>query len=179
MVSGKSQVVSNSSKREWFQIVSNIAVLVGLVVLIYEVNQSNLYAHAANASTNFALSSDRDISLAGEDVSVALAKALDDPASLTTQELLVVDAHHRKFLTELNHASYLGDLGVFPTGWEEDYGNYIREHLDYPFGRKWWSLKREGLATADGVFTAQIIDSALADSENSRSRFFEDLSAEE
>ena len=84
-------------KRNWAQILSNIALILGLVVLIYEVRQSNLYAESENVSASFAISIAREESVFGENPAGVLAKALEDPEGLSTSEILVVDAYHRQF----------------------------------------------------------------------------------
>ncbi len=44
---------------------------------------------------------------------------------------------------ELNSEAYQAKLGILPSFWKENRGSYIRLHLDYPFGRKWWSHQRQ------------------------------------
>ena len=165
-------------KRDWLQLISNIGVIIGLIVLIYEVNQSNSYAEADNASVSAGLAVNREISVVGENAAAILAKAIDDPDSLNTQELVVIDAYHRQLLMELMNQAYQAELGIFSDDWEEGWGNYIRLHLDYPFGRKWWSLQRHrmlGDSPAEAQVSARVIDRALGEQANERQVFFRSL----
>lgn len=164
-------------KRNWVQILANLGVLIGLVVLIYEVRQSNLYARADSANANYAFAVTRETSVVGENLSDVLAKGMDDPDSLTTSEIVVLDAYHRQFLMELIHWAHQSALGLVDDGWQENFRNYVRLHLDYPFGRKWWSRHRVrmGGGDPDAQMVVAVIDDALDESGNGRLEFFQSL----
>ena len=70
----------------------------------------------------------------GENSSEALAKALVDPGSLNMQELVTLDAYHRQLLMELLNQAYQARIGILESDRENEFGAYIRLHLDYPFG---------------------------------------------
>ncbi len=157
---------------------ANTGVVIGLVVLIYEVNQSNTYAQAESASVSSGFAFDRETAVVGENASIALAKAIDDSSGLSTQELVVIDAYHRQFLMEINNEAYQAELGILTNNWEENWGPYIRIHLDYPFGRKWWSHHRQRMianATPSIQRVVRVIDRALSEDTNERQEFFQSM----
>ncbi len=167
-------------KKEWFQLFANTGLLIGLIVLIYEVNQSNSFAQSDSASVSAGFAFDRETAVVGENASLVLAKAIDDPDGLSTQELVIIDAYHRQFLMELNNEAYQAELGIVPSDWKENWGPYIRLHLDYPFGRKWWSLQRQRMIanpTSVGLVVS-VIDRALSEQTNERQEFFRLLKTE-
>jgi hypothetical protein len=166
-------------KRDWLQLIANAGVIVGLMVLIYEVNQSNVFAQAENASASSSFAVDRETAVMGENVGLVLAKAIDDPDALTTHDLIVVDAYHRQLLMELINQAYQADLGVFSSDWENEWGQYIRLHFDYPFGRKWWSHQRVRMTEEPAAQAARaVVDRALSASTNERGEFFRLLKSE-
>ena len=167
-------------KKDLFQLAANTGLIIGLIVLIYEVRQSNLYAQAESASANSAFSVARESSIVGENLSDVLAKALEDSDSLNMSELVVLDAYHRLFLMELIHWAHESALGVVSDRWKETSHQYIRLHLDYPFGRKWWSHQRHRMVLdPDAQVVAGVIDQALEESDDERLNFFVSLKSDD
>ncbi len=77
---------------------------------------------------------------------------------------------------ELNNEAYQGELGILPSDWKENRGPYIRLHLDYPYGRKWWSHQRQRMLVKPSLGpVVTMIDRAL--SEQTKFRFKRGLSA--
>ena len=125
----------------WLQVGANVGILIGLVLVGVQLQQtneitkqSNLFAKADNASIAASFAVDREMAVMGENSSEALAKALVDPGSLNMQELVTLDAYHRQLLMELLNQAYQARIGILESDRENEFGAYIRLHLDYPFG---------------------------------------------
>lgn len=67
----------------WFQAVSNVAIVVGLIIVIVEINQSKQLAYAQLLTDGTISGLDRNVSLMGEDPRTTLAKAAFCPEELT------------------------------------------------------------------------------------------------
>ena len=158
-------------KRDWLQIFSNAAVVIGLAILIYEVRLSNFHARLELDTTNWQLSVDRELVTVGEAPASVLAKAIDSPGDLSLEELMIVDAYHQSALAEMWQQGYYEQFGLAPAEWQVNVDFIAREKLGYPLGRKWWSMYRGEVD--ENVRT--IIDKALEEDPNYRVRFFERL----
>ena len=158
-------------KRDWFQIASNTAVIVGLVVLIYEVRLSNFHAELEIQAANWDMWTGRTVAVLGEAPSTVLAKAVDNPDELTLDELMVVDAFHQNALAEIWHNGYYDQLGVGVPEWQYNVRAVARETLGYPLGRKWWSLYR--VIVDENV--RDVVDQALEENPDYRVQHFRAL----
>lgn len=83
-------------KRDWLQIFSNVAILAGLVVVIYEINQSRDLAYGQILATSYATINERFVAQMGDSPQLALQKAVLNPDSLTPEDAVILDAHIQK-----------------------------------------------------------------------------------
>ena len=80
-------------KRDWIQITSSVAIVIGLVVVIYELNQNFLNARAQLTHDDYVNIHAHLYTLMGENPALAIAKARKSPHELTEEDRIVVDAH--------------------------------------------------------------------------------------
>ena len=129
-------------KRDWLQICSNIAIVVGLIVVIYELNQNNHRVRAQLVMDDYANVLSHWSDLMGDDPAAAIAKAMQDPSMLTPSDRIIVDAHLRRAYTRLHSTMYFAeDLEIF-TFWEDIARSAISEEFSYPYAREWWQRFR-------------------------------------
>ena len=81
-------------KRDWIQISTNIAVVIGLIVVIYEVNQTNIHKRAELGTVSFEMHLSRRAASLGDDPSPTLAKAMSDPEELSLSEKVFMDNYN-------------------------------------------------------------------------------------
>jgi hypothetical protein len=131
-------------KRDWFQIITNLGVIFGLVVLIYQINQSHQQAEAEMVVESIQTSFSAHQHLAGEDPGVVIAKARVNPGELTYEERVIFDAYNRSLLDDIALRFWMADIGI----WEED-GRWrgtaissVGRNLAYPAAREWWRRQR-------------------------------------
>ena len=87
----------------WFQIVSNIAIIVGLGLVVYELNQSKTLAHVQFVNDDFARLTDLQMALIGEDPREAFAKASLSPNDLTEQDVVALEALYQTVAMNMNN----------------------------------------------------------------------------
>jgi hypothetical protein len=75
----------------WFQIISNVAIIVGLGLVIYELNQSKQIAHVGNMDEMFSRITNRHLALVGEDPRTTLARAALRPSDLTEEDAVALE----------------------------------------------------------------------------------------
>ena len=78
----------------WFQIISNVAIIFGLGLVVYELNQSKQLASAQFVIDDFERLTSIQIAIMGEDPREALAKAALHPADLNERDVVALDAYY-------------------------------------------------------------------------------------
>ncbi len=78
----------------WFQIISNVAIIVGLALVVYELDQSKQLAWAQFSQENIQRQTSIQIAMMGEDPREAFAKAALHPADLNERDVVALDAYY-------------------------------------------------------------------------------------
>ena len=76
----------------WFQIISNVAIIVGLALIVYELNQSKQLASVQFINDDFDRLMNRQLAIISDDPREALAKAALNPNDLTERDVVSLDA---------------------------------------------------------------------------------------
>ena len=138
-------------KRDWFQIFTNLGVILGLIVLVYQINQSHQQAEAQMVVESIQTSFASYQLVVGENPAPVLAKARSKPAELTFEERVVLDAFNRSVLLDVAMRYWMADIGIWNTdgAWRGLAVSHVNQNLAYPAGREWWSRNRD--KSLDGV----------------------------
>ncbi|MBW2423670.1 MAG: hypothetical protein JRG86_05445 [Deltaproteobacteria bacterium] len=79
----------------WFQIISNVAIIFGLGLVVYELNQSKQLAWAQWSQADIQRVTSLKVALIGDDPREALAKAALHPADLNERDVVALDAYYQ------------------------------------------------------------------------------------
>ena len=124
-------------KRDWLQIFSNVAILAGLVVVIYEINQSRDLAYGQILATSYATINERFVAQMGDSPQLALQKAVLNPDSLTPEDAVILDAHYNSIISSWYDVIRMSEA----TGIERDWRGTVRISASETFstepGRRW------------------------------------------
>ena len=85
----------SEAMKDWIQAASNVVLIVGIGLVIYELQQSRDLAEAQIVTDEFSRISELRAATFGESPELALNKAARDPGSLTEAEVAVLDAYYR------------------------------------------------------------------------------------
>ena len=138
------------------QIVTNVAIVVGLAVVIYEIYQTRQLAEAQLVGEAYTLAQSTNAMVAGERIAEVLARACFEPDKLTNEDTVVLDAYFEARWTSVSRMIVLRQYD-FPT----PVGQIVQETLprivSFPAGREWYRLQRDNLdpeirAIADATF---------------------------
>lgn len=132
----------NNMKRDWLQITSTLAIIVGLVIVIYELNQTQMHVRSQLLMDDFVSRQTLENTMMGDNSAAAIAKARSDPEQLTAEERIIVEAHLASVFIRLESYEYIEDVGVFDETWELAIPLEAREVFDYPYARSWWARYR-------------------------------------
>ena len=134
----------------WLQIVGNIGLITGLVLVGIQINQSNKIAMANLVALSFQETSDRILAEMGENPTLVLAKAIMEPENLTPEEILVTQALAQWTITRMQRDALMEEMGMYSDdGWRTQLtpaGQRIggipiaREYLLNFYGEdpRWW-----------------------------------------
>jgi hypothetical protein len=128
---------------DWVQIVTGVAVLVGLGLVVWELSQSRDVAYAQLSSDGTDQYLQHAVPKMGENPATALAKACNDPHSLSDEELVVLDAYFTVIVAvPLRAYNITRRSGLYEAQWE----NLVR--VMFPLilrsipGRTWWANEK-------------------------------------
>ena len=121
------------------QLVTSVAVLVGLGLVVWELRQTQEIAKAQQATDGFAIFSQRVQAMMGDSSAHSVAKACDEPDSLTTEDMVILNAVYTETLNNMRQIYTVqlvsGELAIYK--WEEWSGNF-RIIFATEYGRWWW-----------------------------------------
>ena len=146
---------------QWLQVSANIGILAGLILVGLQINQNTELTRL-----NF-YSSEEDGYLAmgatfsGETLAAAWAKAVEEPESLTTSEMVQVDGYLDNVWTQIVRREYLHTEGLYQVSgksfieWEaaRTFGNV--------FAQAWWKERRKYIEDSR-VHLKDSLDRAIA-----------------
>jgi hypothetical protein len=124
----------------WIQIGANVGILIGLILVAFQISQNSEIAKADMLSRNWELSAQSWLALLGEDGASAWSVAINDPDNITDEELVMVHGYltfwwdlnsRREYLTKF---SLMDDDWLSFAGWQSANifgGNKVT--------RAWWS----------------------------------------
>ena len=80
---------------DWIQLVTGLAVVIGIGLVIWELKQAQQIAEAQIAFDSYALAVEINDAIFGENAADVLAKACEAPTSLTSGEWVILDSYYR------------------------------------------------------------------------------------
>ena len=133
------------------QLIASIGLIVGIILVIWELRQAREIAKAEAVAASFAQYTQRVQTMMGENSAAAVAKACDYPDELTTEEMIILNRYYNEVINNMRHTlltqSVSGDLAVFDwRQWAHNYGDVF----DTEYGRWWWQDYRWEKPIKDG-----------------------------
>ena len=130
----------------WIQTATGIAVLVGVVLVVWELRQSQDIAEAQMLTDDFNNNIQFFAAISGENAADILAKACNDPEALTSGEFVAFHYVYQAHLAPVNR-NYLVEEN---TGIHEDEWQMVADPVfDFVFnsaaGRAWWKVAARAL----------------------------------
>ncbi len=152
----------------WLQVGANIGILVGLIMVGFQINQAGYLLRNQLVSDQYSDRMSAMESMLGENPADTLAKAFISPGELSDAELIVMDSWMMREVVYARRVKQLVDSGVYPpNSWEQH-----RMVIDYAFaskfGRTWWALSRNQYLQSDPdlVVVADSVIESLPDGDD-------------
>lgn len=151
-------------KRDWFQIISNTAIIIGLLIVIYEVNQSRTLAQSQLIDSWWSKVNDRELAVLGENPGSALVKAALSPDDLSSEDAAVLDVYYRSVVGGWLDLIRTSDVTGIDRNWHANVQWQARESFTTEPGRRWlkeWAARPLfGDQPLTGAY-AQLVEVAL------------------
>ena len=159
----------------WFQIISNVAIIFGLGLVVYELNQSKQLAWAQFSQESTQRLTSIQIAMMGEDPREVLAKAALHPADLNERDVVALDAYYESIMDGWFSLQLYSQIADIETPWRLVVADSVRRDFSSEPGRRWL---RAWAADIDGAFgqrmeIAEIVEKAAQDDSGNyyRSRY--------
>lgn len=149
--------------KEWLQILSNLAILIGLGFVYWEIQQNQDLTRVQLASDAMIMRGDRANSLMGESPELVLIKACVQPEELDASDKIILAQIFQSRLAEATRARNTAiqtDIGIT---YELSWAYAFRSMLNYEYGKEYYDRLRVNLP--DDLI--EIGDRELANSSNS------------
>ncbi|NKB32134.1 MAG: hypothetical protein GKR91_03455 [Pseudomonadales bacterium] len=128
------------SAESWVHMATGIAVIIGIMLVIYELEQTRQIAFTEMAQEAMSELNLRDTTLFGEEAAATIAKACFSPTELTDPEKVVLDS---VFSSQINFAiriKLLEDTGGITTIWRRNVQQAVDYIQGFPQGESWMEL---------------------------------------
>ncbi len=150
--------------QHWFQLMTNIAILFGLGLVVYELNQSKQLASGQFVIDDMARETSIELAKMGEDPREALAKAALHPADLNERDVVALDAYYRSIIYGwFTWQAYDAQAGI-DVPWRGAVAESARREFSSEPARRWL---RAWAADQDDTFglmeIAEIAEKAVQD----------------
>ena len=126
----------------WIQIITGFAVILGLILVIWELRQTREIAVAQQIGDSHNRYSTQLQALMGEESASAVAKACDNPKALTTEDMIVLDYFYTEIINRMRVQYDLEHQTQLAThNWRSWTANFYTVFAT-DYGRWWWSNAR-------------------------------------
>ena len=146
------------------QVVTNVAVVAGILVLLYELNQTKDLAQVQTVDNAYLSAMSRNLALLGETPQKSIAKAIFAPNDIGTEDVVVLNQYYTALIVSWRRLKDVRAVGYFGDGWEEVVSEEAF-NFNTPIGRKWWDSYQEyGDPEIISVVNAVLSRTATSDS---------------
>ena len=130
----ESQKLSN-----WTQLVTGVAVLIGLGLVVWELQQARQLARAQISSESFAFGAQNNAGLLGEEAAAVIAKACRAPEKLTEVDYVILNAHYANRVNVLMRMQIIEQRsGLYDGDWHRFAPGVFNRIFETAAGRGWW-----------------------------------------
>ena len=172
---------STARLSNWFQIISNVAIIFGLGLVVYELNQSKQLASGQFVRDNAARDTSIRLAIMGEDPREALAKAALHPADLNERDVVTLDAYYESIVMGWFNYRRSSQSASIDAPWRENVAQSIRREFSSEPARRWLRTMVADVDVDDsfwGMEIYELVETALQeDSDNFRRSQYELLLA--
>ena len=145
------------SLNRWLSTIANVALLAGLLLVAYELNQTRSLARMELVNAGNVAENEIWANLMGEAPVDVIARSIECPDTMTYADFMAMDAFLYTSMNTLFRNYQLAEEGIFTDEeWRDSVETYGSWYLGNPFGRAWWF--EEAREFFPGEFAAYVDD---------------------
>lgn len=125
--------------QRWLTLAANLGVLVGLVLVILEINQNTQLARAAYRSEGNIVMNQVWATVMGDGIAEVIEKSVVSPKEMTHRDFIAMDAYLFPSINMIYRDYQLAMEGLYTSAdWKASVDLYVHWYLANPFGKAWW-----------------------------------------
>ncbi len=132
---------------QWLTIGSNIAVLVGLILVAAQIYQNTEITKAQLANDYYLMDMQLELDMMGESPIDSWVKAVYSPDEITQTDAAVLDRYFNFGMVQINRLQTMQSLGLADQEQVRNRIGYLGWHLGNEVGRRWWESQKQDLPT--------------------------------
>lgn len=155
----------NPMNRDWVQIVANIGLIAGLILVGLQLKQNSdlLKTQLLYEESGRFISSEQ--AMYGEEPARTWAKSIETPRDLTLEEIRIIDAYLYTMVEHWRATQMLAEEGLLDE--RDEWQFRVKNEAQYFFGneyaRAWWSVYREEIVISSPELITIVDDVIAAD----------------
>jgi hypothetical protein len=135
-------MVKLSHVNDWMKLIGNLGVFAGLVLVALQMQQANHIARSEQKAESTKSYQDVEVAMLGENGSSAWVKAVLDPASMTREEIKIMDAYMINALNFILRAQEREQAGLEPAGTFKSQLQNASFFFGNAFAQTWWKYEQ-------------------------------------
>ncbi len=130
---------------QWLQVSANIGILAGLILVGLQINQNTELMRLSFYSTEEDGYLTMGATMSGETLAAAWAKAIEEPESLTTAEMVQLEGYLQNVWVQIGRRDYLYEEGLYEVSAESNIVWAAERIFGNTFARAWWLEKSKNV----------------------------------
>lgn len=156
--------MDTSKISDWLQIIASIGVVLGLLVVTYELRQNTAFAEAEHARYAYGMWIDVTSMELDSGIGEIVVRSVDDPNSLTKADKFNLSSWLVAIVTVYNHGDRALELGIAsPQAGIIDAD--VRYFFASEYSREWFNVNTHWMRPRVAETIARVIDSTPIDTE--------------
>lgn len=131
--------MNNRTLVSWVQVITGIALLLGLALVMFELRQAKSLTLAELVSQGYGEALEDNRALMGEETALALAIACYAPKQLNDAQMVMINAYFTNQVLQASRWRVLDNIADFGVPWREIAQQQLTSVLAIPLGRHWFS----------------------------------------
>jgi hypothetical protein len=124
----------------WLSVLTNVAILAGLLLVVYELNQNSELARVGLLNEGSIAEGALWLSLMNDAPNEVIAKSIECPERLTYADYIVLDSYLFTALNIVYRNYEVAQEGLFTQkDWKTEVEGFAHWYLNDPFGRTYWN----------------------------------------
>jgi hypothetical protein len=122
---------------DWIQMTTGISVLVGVALVVWELNQTKDLVQTQIQQATMSDYTQDNTARYGEGASIALYRACIEPENLQPQDFFILDAYFRNQISRILRLKMPADIAGYDANWRNTGLRIIDSILQFPMGKAW------------------------------------------